>query len=434
MTLEQLLARMKEIIASCQTMITEASASEAGEMDETQQAAFDALTAESVTVKANIARLETVAALEAEINGPAGRQSAPNTPRQSSGANEPDPMSGFADLGEFARSVHSACRAGGQLDPRLNMLAAPTNFMQETGGGSNEGFAVPPAMRQEIWELVFGEQLDLLGMVDSEPTAGNQVELSVDTDTPWSGSGVIAKWRSEAAQMTASKFGTDGRDVKLHELYAFVLATDELLEDAPRLASRLTRKSAEAIRWKANQGIFEGTGAGQPLGFTKSGSLVEVAKETSQVAATVVAENVAKMYSRLLPSSIQRGVWLVNSDVLPQLLVMTLGNNAIWTPPNEGFKGAPGGMLLGRPVLFTEHAETLGTKGDIQFIDPMGYYLAQKQSGVQFASSMHLFFDYNMQAFRWTFRIGGMPYLNAAVSPNKGTATKSHFVTLATRS
>lgn len=128
-----------------------------------------------------------------------------------------------------------------------------------------------------------------------------------------------------------------------------------------------------------------------------------------------------------------RGVWVVNHDVLPQLLTMTLGDQPIWTPPATGLANAPGGLLFGRPVFISDHAKTLGDKGDIQFIDPMGYFMINKANGMDFSTSIHLYFDYNIEAFRWIFRLGGAPYLNAAVSPANGSSTRSHYVTLDAR-
>ena len=89
--------------------------------------------------------------------------------------------------------------------------------------------------------------------------------------------------------------------------------------------------------------------------------------------------------------------------------------------------------MLGRPVIFTEHNKTVGDKGDIVFADPKGYYAPIKNGGVKFAQSMHLFFDYDVEAFRWTFRMGGQPFLSGPVSSANGSNTKSHFVTLAAR-
>src|SRR5574340_414289 len=342
---------------------------------------------------------------------------------------EDDPKRGFADMADFALAVKKMYSPGGNIDERLLIGAAPTDFHQETG--SAEGRMVPPAFRQEVWEVALDVE-SLIPETDNEPTGSNSVEFLRDQSTPWGATGIQAKWRSEAVKMEPSKLVTEGEQMRLHELYAFVTATDQLLADAPRLANRLTRKAGMAIRWKANAAIVDGSGVGQPLGYMKSGSLVSVAKESAQTADTIVAANVAKMYSRIIGAS--NAVWYINQDALPQLMVMTIGNQPIWTAPNSGFANAPGGLLLGRPVRFSEHCETVGDKGDIHLVNLReGYYSIISEGGILFASSIHLYFDYGLQAFRWTFRMNGQPFLSAPISPAKGASTRSHFVTLDAR-
>jgi HK97 family phage major capsid protein len=343
---------------------------------------------------------------------------------------EDDAKGGFQSLAEFAQAVKHASRVGGYVDPRLQYGAAPTNYYQE-GGSSGEGYMVPAAFRQEIWELVHNDE-DLLAMVDPEPTSVNQVDMLADESTPWGASGVQVYWRSEASQMTSQRQKqVEPRSVVLHQLYALVTASEELLKDAPRLANRLTKKVAAGFRWKINETIMNGDGVGKPKGWMKSNALVSVAKESGQTADTVVAANVANMLARIIDPS--KASWFINQDVLPQLMLMTLGNYPIWTPPASGFVNAPGGFLLGRPVRFNDHCETLGDKGDIQLVNPEGYYAATRDTGLQYASSIHLFFDYGLEAFRWEFRLGGQPFLSAPVTPAKSTKTRSHFVTLAER-
>lgn len=338
-----------------------------------------------------------------------------------------DHRNGFADVAEFGLSVARAGRPGGAVDPRL-MQAAPSNYHQETG--TAEGYMVPAAFREAIWEVAANDE-DVLSEVDMEPTERNAVEYLKDESTPWGTSGVKAYWRTEVGQMSGSKMATALDSMRLFDLYAFVLATDDLLQDAPRLNQRLTTKAGAAIRWTGSDAIYNGNGVGKPLGWTQAACKISVSKESGQAAATVVAANVAKMFARVLNPG--QAVWKVNPDVLPQLVTMTLGNQPIWTPPASGFQNAPGGFLFGRPVQFSEHCQTLGTVGDIQLVQPKGYYAITKAGGPQFAQSMHLYFDYGMQAFRWTFRMNGQPYLSAAVSPANGSNTRSHFVLLETR-
>lgn len=418
MNLKELKARLAQLKSDMQAAI------DAGLPD---QDAFDAMEAEAVAVRGKIERIEKFAAEGIADQAGVGRQTQPSIVTVQDNR-QGDPTAGFNGIGEFGRAVVAACMPGGVADNRLQILGAPSNFHRETS--SSDGYMVPAQFRDQIFEIMFGEP-DLLSMVDGEPTQSNSVQFLADETTPWGSTGVQAYWGGEGNQFTASRLDTDGREIKLHKLHAFVTATEELIEDAPRLNDRLTRGAARALNWKANNAIHYGTGAGQPLGFATASSKIAVAKETSQTAATVNATNVAKMFARNINPG--RAIWICNQDVMPSLMTMTIGDQPVWTSPVNGLREAPGGFLLGRPVLFSDQCQTLGTEGDILFVDPMGYYLARKESGIKFASSMHLYFDYDIQAFRWTFRLGGQPYLSAAVSPANGSSTKSHYVRLADR-
>jgi HK97 family phage major capsid protein len=409
-----LVAEGKRIFEKAEAESRVLSAEEAARDDEIN-ARIGQLDAEIVRHEANRERQRTQAAAP-RIEGMRNRA-------------EDDPKRGFCDIAEFSLAVKGACTSGGKVDERLMLAAAPDNFFKETG--SDEGRMVPPAFREEIWEIAMGED-SLIEECNAEPTDKSAVEFLKDESTPWGATGIQAKWRGEDTKMEGSKFATKASLMRLQDLYVFVNVTDDLLDDAPRLANRLIKKSGEAIKYKQNLAIPNGSGVGEPLGYMKSGAVVSVPKETSQAADTVVAANVAKMYARMINPV--RATWKINQDVLPQLMTMTLGQQPIWTPPSSGFQNAPGGFLFGRPVQFLEAAETVGDKGDIQFVNLTdGYYAITNTGGVKFASSIHLYFDYGLQSFRWTIRMNGQPFLSAPVSPKNGSNTRSHFVTLEAR-
>ncbi len=425
------LAELNKHLASLKgkaTAILDAADAEARGLTDDETASYELLEAdieaaqsEIKGIEANNERRRTMDAIQT------------STPALSVMVNDPNPETthGFKDIGEFSIAVRNASAPSGQVvDPRLlgRPGAAPTNF-HKGGGSGGEGYLVPDDFRQEV-QNVIDETDDLLADVDLEPTNAREVKSMADETTPWGASGITARWRSEGSQMTAEKLSQEPRTTPLHELYAFVTATEELLEDAPRLMNRITNKAGLAISWKKSDAVVYGTGAGQPLGWFNSAALVSVAKEAGQTADTIVAENVLKMYSRLLKVPGDSPYWLMNTDVVPQLATMTIGSQPIWTPPSSGLTGAPGGFLLGLPIKFSEHAKTLGDKGDIQLVSPKGYAAYQRSSGPKFASSMHLYFDYGVEAFRWTFRFGGQPHLSGPVSPANGANTKSHFITL----
>lgn len=358
--------------------------------------AEDAQVKEAETQVSDLSRqIEAAEALEARMMALAPAGGLPGLPQPVSygqtqvGADRAalDPRGGFAGMADFARAVMqgSAGASDFRVDQRLTQISA-AGEMRETG--SRDGYAVPPDFRDRIWQLV--HQTDsLISMTDEEPTSSTTINDMTDDVTPWGGNGVTVRWRSEATQMTASApTPPKPRALTLEPLYAFVKATDELLQDAPRLQSRLEAKSAEAISWKLDEAVINGTGVGQMLGYMKSGALVTVAKETSQTADTFTADNAANMLVRMLPGSVGNAVWLMNQDVLPQLMKMVIGSQLVWTPPSEGFKGAPGGFLLGRPIRWNEHCATLGDLGDVQLVDLKGYYSAYRTGDRQFASSL----------------------------------------------
>lgn len=423
MTIEELLASKKAKADAMQKILADNPET----MDAETAAQFDALDAEVANIDAQIKRHEKAAAARVGEQS-TGRQTRTASDPVPQRARQEDDLGGFSSISEFASCVIDAGSQRG-VDDRLTVLGAPSNPHRETK--SNDGFMVPPAMSSRIFEIMT-EEVDLMNMVDGEPTGSNTVKMIADETTPWGSTGIQAYWGAEASQLQRSRLETKGKAVDLHKVHAFVEVTDELQEDAPLLDSRLTKGAGQAINWKVNSSILEGTGAGMPLGMRTAASKIAVAKESGQAANTVVLANVAKMYSRCLDPS--KAVWLANQDTLPQMMQLKYDDGApAWLPPNQGIASAPGGFLMGRPIMFSDHCETLGAEGDLMFINPKGYYLPQKK-GIKFSSSLHLLFDYDTGAFKWTFRVGGRPYLSTAVSPNKGSSTRSHCVTLAVRS
>jgi hypothetical protein len=54
-------------------------------------------------------------------------------------------------------------------------------------------------------------------------------------------------------------------------------------------------------------------------------------------------------------------------------------------------------------------------------------------NGMRTDVSIHLWFDQDLVAYRFTLRLGGQPWWSAATSPRDGSSTQSPFVVLAAR-
>lgn len=457
-TLRALQAKKADAIKGMRSL-ADAAAKEGRDFTAEEQAQYDKHKADAESLTAQINREQDLIQAEAglgALTGGATAQAPPAAAAPAAGVTiaagaqirvehntDQDPNRGFRSLGEYAASVRVASlvargqAAMGAVDQRLMALggmqaAAPTTVGTESSGADG-GFLIPPGFSSNLWTLSLEEQA-LLPLTDRLPISGNSMSIPKDETTPWGSTGVRAYWQGEATAGTATKPVFGRTELKLKKLMALVPMSDELMADAMALGAYLGPNMSRSIRWKTDEAILFGVGAGVPLGALIGAAVVTQDKESGQTAATFNVTNASKMIARLLPGSYGRAVWLVNNDVLPQLFTMTLGQVPVYLPASEGAKQNPYGTLMGRPVIVTQHAKSVGTQGDVSLVDLSQYQSIEGAGGIQTATSMHLYFDADAVAFRATFRVDGQPKLAAPVSPANGSNTLSPFVQLQTRS
>jgi len=342
-----------------------------------------------------------------------------------------DPKRGFASLGDFAKAVAKSSGHHAQADARLGFSAVAPGTFNNEGTGSDGGFAIPPEFSAEIFRLSLGED-SLLPLTQNTEISGNSMIFPKDESTPWGGAGVQTYWQSEARQVAESKIQLASDTLSLHKMMALVPATSELVEDGFALGSYLQNVAPERMAYKMNEAILFGDGAGKPLGALNSPAAVIQAKDASQATGTLSPTNLSNMVSRLLVGELKNAVWIANPDILSALESMTLGSYPIYLPNNSA-SGSAYGMLKGRPLILSEHANAFSSQGDLNLVSLKGYRTITKAGGIQTATSMHLYFDADALAFRFTFRMNGKPILSKPVVPPKSNNTRSHFVTLAAR-
>lgn len=346
-----------------------------------------------------------------------------------------DPRRGFAHAGEFFASVFRAATGG--VDERLAILASTPTTSGNESSGVDGGFAIPPGFA-EPWVMEFASDT-LLPLTDLSLTDGNSMFFPNDSSAPWSSSGARAYWTAEQAAGTQVKPLLSGDTLRLHKLMALLPVSDELAADATALASYVGPKLTDAARWKFDDTIINGTGAGQPLGILNAGCLVVVAKDGSQAANTISITNCTNMYGRLPPGSAARAIWIVDASAVPALFSLgaTASGYPIFYPGGgdyiRGTQIPMCGRLLGRPVAVTQHGATLSSQGDLILADLSYYRALAKTSGPTLTMSTHVYFDVAASAFRLVWRVDGQPKLAAAVSPPKGSNKLSPFITLAAR-
>jgi HK97 family phage major capsid protein len=70
--------------------------------------------------------------------------------------------------------------------------------------------------------------------------------------------------------------------------------------------------------------------------------------------------------------------------------------------------------------------------GDILFVD-LSQFLTISKGGLNSQSSIHVAFTTDQTAFKFTLRNNGQPLWRSALTPYKGSQTRSPYVALGTR-
>ncbi len=303
---------------------------------------------------------------------------------------------------------------------------------------SDGGFLIPEYLRSELLRVPNEE-----GVVRSRarvvPMESLMVPYPMIDNTSNASSvygGITGYWTEEGGTLTDSSptFGRIELIAKKLTLYSEI--PNELFQDSLiSLEQFMSESYPEALMWFEDCAFTDGNGVGQPLGYINAPAAVSVPKETGQAAATILWENIVKCYSRMLPSSIGRAVWVAHIDTFPEIATMALsvgtGGSAVWVGNGDG-AGAPPVTILGRPVVWTEKVSSVGTAGDINFVD-FGYYLIGDRQAMQSATSTEFKFGNDKTAMRVIERVDGTPWIKSAITPRKGSNTLSPFVKVATR-
>lgn len=404
-------------------------------LTEEESKEFDKHVALAESLNGTIERLERAMKLAV----PTEQAKAPETPEERAkhidvhNRAEDEP---FKSFGEQIRSVITSVRSG-QIDPRLIQLRA--QGMSESVP-SDGGFLVQKDFQASIIKRMY-EMGDIVARCRKFPigAAFNGTKIpTVDETSRANGSrhgGCTSYWVNEGGSITASKPKFALIDLTLQKLASLHYLTDELIADTSILGNFTEEAAAEEIMFRTEDSIVSGSGVGQPHGIIGAPCTVSVAKETGQAAATVLYENISKMWARMWARSRRNAVWLINQDVEPQLFSMNLaigtGGVPVFLPPG-GASGSPYSSLYNRPIIPVEYCSTRGTQGDIILADLSQYYLADK-GGIQSASSIHVAFTTDEQVLRFIYRVDGEPSWRSALTPKNGSETLSPFVMLDTR-
>lgn len=343
----------------------------------------------------------------------------------------------FADASDFFYSISDHAHRDSDLTRKLGTLKNDASSLKPSDGG----FLIPEILRAELLRVAL-ERAVVRSRARVIPMDSLRVPFpAIDSTSNVSSiyGGITGFWTEEGATLTESAPRFARVVLEAHKLTLYTEVPNELIQDSrPSFAALIGEMFPEAMAWFEDVAFFLGGGVGEPLGFLNAPAAISVTRSTATAGNNVEYIDLVSMYSRMLPSSLDRAVWIISPDVVPSLLTMEVsaGSGAVMLG-GGGFPAAsvsPQGTLsiLGRPVIVSEKARAVGTSGDINFVD-FGFYLVGDRQAMSARQSEDFKFNQDVTAFRVIQRLDGRPWLLDAITPQNGSAnTLSAYTKLTT--
>ncbi len=333
---------------------------------------------------------------------------------------------GFRDGDEFLDVLHSGRYSEKLVRASMNEsvnseggFSVPEEFAAQWLDDSLESEIVRP--RAQIWNM-------------NAPTRKVPGWDGNDRSGGKTHGGLEMQWLAEKATGTRQSAKMRMIELKAKKGAIFSQISNELAADGQGFESQFTGALVKSIGFGLDEKFLFGTGAGVPAGALSSANpaLVSVAKESGQTAATITYTNLVSMFSRIAPMCLGNVVWLANATAIPQLLTLTIavGTGGSHFPVMKETNGQF--SIFGKPVIFTEHAKSLGTEGDIALVDFSQYTIGLRKE-ISIDKSTAPGWTEDLTDYRVIIRIDGQSTWSAPITPKNGDSL-SWAVTLAERS
>jgi len=338
-------------------------------------------------------------------------------------AGRDNPTGGFASLTEFCCAIASAAVGArvGRMDPD-RIRAAVATYSNE-GAGADGAYALPPDFRAVVQKLLEVHE-SLFPKLSQLVTPNYTVTLPIDEDPPWSASGLAAAQVAEGAQLTPVKPVLKQLTIPLLKYGDLAFVTEEMLADGTLIGPYIQGKCADKIGWKVNAATY-------------AALLTSTGRKTTTKGATGAGlpATLINLQQMLIDGWVGgfngRGIWVANPAYITVLQGYTIGNWPVYLPPG-GLSSSPLGTLFGRPIVFSELCNAIGTEGDLMFFVPDQVYGVSKTDGLRADTSIHFAFDQDLTAFRFYIR-AAIKHKWSAVITRPDATTASSVVTLQTR-
>ena len=346
---------------------------------------------------AEIARMEAMEAMEAELNKPVNT---PLTGRPMNG-NPQDKKTGRAS-NEYKEAMLQAIRTN---------FRNVRNVLSE-GIASDGGYLVPEEYDARLIEGL--EEENIFRRLGTTITTSGERKINIAGAKP------AAAWIDEGEELTFGDAKFDQINLDAHKLHVAVKVTEELLYDnAFGLENYLLRQFSKALANAEEDAFLNGDGAGKPLGIfaEEGGAQVGV---TAASATDITADEIINLVYALKRPYRKKAKFIMNDQTIAVLRKLKDENGQyLWQPSLQA--GEPD-RLFGYEVMTSAYVPMIAAGKPVIAFGDFSYYNIGDRGVRSFAELKELFAGNGMVGFVAKERVDGKLVLAEAVQVLKMAA------------
>ena len=345
---------------------------------------------------AEIARMEAMEAMEAELNKPVN---IPLTGRPMNG--NPQEKTGRAS-NEYKEAMLQAIRTN---------FRNIRNVLSE-GIASDGGYLVPEEYDSRLIEGL--EEENIFRRLGTTITTSGERKINIAGAKP------AAAWIDEGEELTFGDAKFDQINLDAHKLHVAVKVTEELLYDnAFGLENYLLRQFSKALANAEEDAFLNGDGVGKPLGIFAEEGGAQVGVTTAAGTEITADEIINLVYSLKRPYR-KKAKFIMNDQTIAVLRKLKDENGQyLWQPSLQA--GEPD-RLLGYEVMTSAYVPIIEAGKPVIAFGDFSYYNIGDRGIRSFAELKELFAGNGMVGFVAKERVDGKLVLAEAVQVLKMAA------------